>query len=172
MPQKPKHRHRTPSEQMSRAGIRDYSPAQVRKALDALMTTAKNPLSGYEVGRLLLTEVIDTDQVIAANRFADLYGAWSRVHGLPPSTPPAMVLLAVRGSSGPEIDDAKAAAIKAAYWAAYEALTVAGGDRLHEAVFDVVIRDIAAVTVAQKDAIKLGLSTLANHWATGRKRAA
>lgn len=68
---------------------------------------------------------------------------------------------AVRGLSGEDYTDDRARSIKDAWQAAQDAL---GTDALSEWLYDVVIRDVAAVTVAQKRMVVIALDALGRHW--------
>jgi hypothetical protein len=75
---------------------------------------------------------------------------------------------AVRGLSGADLTDDKARSIKDAWTAAQYAL---GTDALADWLYDVVIRDEAAVTVSQKRMVVVALDALARHWGDRRRTA-
>jgi hypothetical protein len=159
---------RTPSGQLSRAGVRDYSPTQIRRITDQLARAATNPLAGYEIGRLHLAGHLTAEHVSAALRYADLASSWMRLHGVPSPNARAMDMGAVRGLSGADLTDDKARSIKDAWTAAQYAL---GTDALADWLYDVVIRDEAAVTVSQKRMVVVALDALARHWGDRRRTA-
>jgi hypothetical protein len=157
---------RTKDGTLSEAGIRAYSPAQIRRMTDQLAAAATNPLAGYEIGRLHLAGHLTTDHVSAALRYADLTSSWMRLHGVPSPNARAMDMAAVRGLSNEDLSDEKAQAIKEAWRSAQMAL---GTDALSDWLYDVVIRDEAAVTISQKRMIAFALDILSRHWGDRRR---
>lgn len=165
MPPRNNKKPRTPSGELSRAGIREYQPGQVRRALDDLMHRASDALAGHEIGRLCLSGHLTTDHVATAARYAELWKAYQAVTGAPsPSARSASMDPTGGSDTRPDMDPDKAAAIKRGWHDAYTVLVTASGDRLAEWVFDVVILDRAAVTVEEKVDIKAGLAALAAYW--------
>jgi hypothetical protein len=161
---------RTKGDQLSRAGVRDYSPAQVRRALDFLIKHTSDPLAGYEIGRLRLANVLTDNHVAVAARFADLAKLWMRVHGVPDPSASAQDVSRVRGMSTNETSAEQAKAIKEAWQDAYMVLVSAGGDGLHRLVYDVIVRDVPC-TFPERAPLVIGLAALHNHWYRGRAAA-
>jgi hypothetical protein len=159
---------RTASGRLSEAGVRGYSPAQTRRMLDSMAKAATNPLVGYEIGRLHLAGHLTTEHVSVAHRYADLVNSWMRLHGVPSPNARAMDMGAVRGLSNEDVTGDKARAIKDAWAAAQAAL---GTDALADWLYDVVVRDIAAVTVSQKRMVVVALGALGRHWGDKRRAA-
>lgn len=61
-------------------------PAQVRRIIDEAKRRARDPLLGYELGRLRLNDVLTDSQTSAGLRFAALAGCYDRAKGLPRRT--------------------------------------------------------------------------------------
>jgi hypothetical protein len=159
---------RTPSGQLSRAGVRDYSPTQIRRITDQLARAATNPLVGHEVGRLHLAGHLTDTHVATAARYADLAKAWARIYGVPSPNCQAQDIVSASGRSLLFEDELKARATKDAWIAVRYAL---GTDALADWLYDVVIRDEAAVTVSQKRMVVVALDALARHWGDRRRTA-
>lgn len=164
MPRRNNTKPRTPSGQLSRAGVREYHPAQVRRMLDDMAHAATNPLGGYEVGRLCLAGHLTTDHVATAARYAELWRAFSAVSGSPSPNARSAAMDPIRGGGAADIEDDRARAIKRGWHDVYVVLLGAGGDRLAEWVFDVVIRDTAATTSEGRRDIKAALDAIGAHW--------
>ena len=58
------------------------SPVQVRRILDHAVATSGDRRFGSEVGRLLLTGKITSDEAASAFAIADIYGTFERLEGL------------------------------------------------------------------------------------------
>lgn len=61
-------------------------PAQVRRIIDEAKRVARDPLLGFELGRLRLTDAITDSQAAAGMRFAAIAGAYDRAKGMPRRT--------------------------------------------------------------------------------------
>jgi hypothetical protein len=61
-------------------------PVQVRRIIDEAKRAARDPLLGFELGRLRLTDVLTDSQTAAGMRFAAIVGAYDRTKGLPRRT--------------------------------------------------------------------------------------
>jgi hypothetical protein len=160
---------RTPSGQLSRADAPErFNPACIRKMMDELQRKATNPNLGYEVGRLFMAGAINRDHLSVAMEYHELAYEWMAVHGIPSPNAKAQDIISAKGASLREIDSRKAESIKRKWEAAKHAL---GTDALADWLYDVVIRDEAAVTVAQKRMVVVALDALARHWGDRRRTA-
>jgi hypothetical protein len=166
---------RTPSGQLSRAGVRDYSPAHVRAFMAKLVKEASNPLAGYEVGRLFLAGHLTEENVNTASRYRDLARSWMAVAGVPSPNAQAMDLSQVKGKDNRDFSEEQAAAIKAAWIGtddepgAWKVLVKAGGRALADQIYNTIMQDMPAVTSDEKKGLRFGLEVLGLHWARRRR---
>lgn len=89
---RPKHanRDRTPSGQISRAKssiARGESPAEWARIRDNMLTAARSPLLGSELGRLLFTKRISAPDFEAGRRYSETVARSLRIIGLPGGEP-------------------------------------------------------------------------------------
>lgn len=149
-------------------GVKNVSPAAIRRIRNDALEAATDARRGHELGRLALREIQHSGEGITAIqesvglRYAGLRAKWRAVTGVRPATVQAQDVGRVRGSSGEAPDDV-AVIVERAMREADEALSQAGSGprRAVEVVCD---RDCVVVGHQMLLDLRTGMDVLARLW--------
>jgi len=151
-------------------------PTELRRLLDAAKVGIRDPMWATEAGRLHLTGKISALQFTAAKKWAQIIANYSIACQSP--RPPTTVSFDPSGgqSADPDSEAGTREARRherasAAYLDGRNALRLAGA-AAESAIDSVCIRDQAPVGLAELNALRTGLQSLASHWSARRKATA
>lgn len=147
---------------------KEFPPAQVRRLRDAAMTGLRDPEWGTELGRLFLTEAITSAMYAAGKRWREDADQYRGAIDVRPLKSPSVE----RGIMGTEPDTDSPEGQKVAkrhrdsmekFYAAHAAL-IGAGMMAESLVRRVCEDDKSAGSYIERNALRFGLSTLADHY--------